>query len=100
MNEQFSRTGILLGAEAVEKLANARVAVFGLHADDLIETAKTAKELNELGLLQMEVFFVGEVLQRAASAFFCVRAGEHGEVPFIRVVSFNQFRCAKGAFGI
>ena len=30
MNEQFSRTGILLGAEAVEKLANARVAVFGI----------------------------------------------------------------------
>ena len=30
MNEQFSRTQILLGAEAVEKLKNARVAVFGL----------------------------------------------------------------------
>ena len=30
MNEQFSRTQILLGAEAVEKLKNARVAVFGV----------------------------------------------------------------------
>ena len=27
MNEQFSRTGILLGAEAVEKLARSRVSV-------------------------------------------------------------------------
>ena len=30
MNEQFSRTEILLGREAVEKLKNARVAVFGV----------------------------------------------------------------------
>ena len=30
MNEQFSRTAILLGQEAVEKLKNARVAVFGI----------------------------------------------------------------------
>ena len=30
MNEQFSRTQILLGEEAVEKLKNARVAVFGI----------------------------------------------------------------------
>ena len=30
MNEQFSRTEILLGAEAVTKLQNARVAVFGV----------------------------------------------------------------------
>ena len=30
MNEQFSRTQILLGEEAVEKLKNARVAVFGV----------------------------------------------------------------------
>ena len=30
MNEQFSRTAILLGAEAVEKLNRARVAVFGI----------------------------------------------------------------------
>ena len=30
MNEQFSRTGILLGAEAVEKLQKSRVAVFGI----------------------------------------------------------------------
>ena len=30
MNEQFSRTAILLGTEAVEKLRNARVAVFGI----------------------------------------------------------------------
>ena len=30
MNEQFSRTEILLGAEAVEKLRKARVAVFGV----------------------------------------------------------------------
>ena len=30
IHEQFSRTEILLGAEAVEKLANARVAVFGI----------------------------------------------------------------------
>ena len=30
MNEQFSRTGILLGEEAVEKLHKARVAVFGI----------------------------------------------------------------------
>ena len=30
MNEQFSRTQILLGAEAVKKLKNARVAVFGV----------------------------------------------------------------------
>ena len=30
MNEQFSRTQILLGAEAVEKLKHARVAIFGV----------------------------------------------------------------------
>ena len=30
MKEQFSRTQILLGEEAVEKLKNARVAVFGI----------------------------------------------------------------------
>ena len=30
MNEQFSRTQILLGADAVEKLRHARVAVFGI----------------------------------------------------------------------
>lgn len=30
MNEQFSRTAILLGEEAVKKLQNARVAVFGV----------------------------------------------------------------------
>ena len=30
MNEQFSRTQILLGEEAVEKLKNARVAIFGV----------------------------------------------------------------------
>ena len=30
MKEQFSRTGILLGEEAVEKLSRARVAVFGV----------------------------------------------------------------------
>ena len=30
MHEQFSRTGILLGAEAVEKLQKSRVAVFGI----------------------------------------------------------------------
>ena len=30
MNEQFSRTQILLGEAAVEKLKNARVAVFGV----------------------------------------------------------------------
>ena len=30
MNEQFSRTQILLGEEAVQKLRNARVAVFGI----------------------------------------------------------------------
>ena len=30
MQEQFSRTGLLLGEEAVEKLQRARVAVFGL----------------------------------------------------------------------
>ena len=30
MNEQFSRTAILLGQEAVEKLKNARVAIFGI----------------------------------------------------------------------
>ena len=30
MNEQFSRTGILLGEEAVEKLQKSRVAVFGI----------------------------------------------------------------------
>jgi len=30
MIEQFSRTEILLGAEAIEKLSNARVAVFGI----------------------------------------------------------------------
>ena len=30
MNEQFSRTAILLGTEAVEKLRRARVAVFGI----------------------------------------------------------------------
>jgi tRNA A37 threonylcarbamoyladenosine dehydratase len=30
MKEQFSRTQILLGEEAVEKLKNARVAVFGV----------------------------------------------------------------------
>ena len=30
MIEQFSRTEILLGAEAMEKLYNARVAVFGI----------------------------------------------------------------------
>ena len=30
IHEQFSRTEILLGSQAVEKLANARVAVFGI----------------------------------------------------------------------
>ena len=30
MPEQFSRTGLLLGSEAVERLQRARVAVFGL----------------------------------------------------------------------
>ena len=30
MREQFSRTEILLGGEAMDKLANSRVAVFGI----------------------------------------------------------------------
>jgi hypothetical protein len=49
-----------------------------LHADDLLHTAKTAKELDQLGLLQVELFIIGEVLEGAASALFRVGAGEHG----------------------
>ena len=64
-----------LGAEGRLDL----VAIVGgiLHADDLLHTAKTAKELYQLGLLQVELFFIGEVLEGAASAFFGVGAGEH-----------------------
>lgn len=51
-----------------------------IHANDLLHAAKSAEETYELGLLEVELFLVGEVLEGAASAFFCVRAGKHGGV--------------------
>ena len=51
-----------------------------IHADDLLHTAETAQETDELGLLEVELFLVGEILQRTASAFLGVRAGRHGGI--------------------
>ena len=45
MQNQYSRTQLLLGAEAMEKLHNSRVAVFGIGGVGLILAGEVVKDL-------------------------------------------------------